>query len=204
MNKHDPSDESHKLWDDAASTFDDEPDHGLRDAAVRQAWLDLLKRALPDPPAAVLDVGCGTGSLSLLLAEAGYQVTGIDFSPAMIAQAAAKASAATQAITLQRMDAAFPEFPPRQFDVVLCRHLLWALPEPADVLSRWVDLLKPDGRLLLIEGLWATGAGLPAPVLQAMLPAELTDVAIQNLGNQPALWGKVVTDARYIITARRA
>jgi hypothetical protein len=32
-------------WDDQAVTFDDEPDHGLRDPAVRQAWADLLRPA---------------------------------------------------------------------------------------------------------------------------------------------------------------
>ena len=63
-----------QLWDEAAATFDNEPDHGLRDPLVRDTWLDQLRRWLPPPPAAILDIGCGTGSLSLLMAELGYQV----------------------------------------------------------------------------------------------------------------------------------
>ena len=75
-------------WDGQADAFDDEPDHGLRDPATREAWRRLLAEALPPPPADVLDLGCGTGTLSLLLAEAGHRVIGMDFSPAMVARSA--------------------------------------------------------------------------------------------------------------------
>ena len=48
-------------WDSQAATFDDEPDHGLRDPRVRDAWLRLLLGHLPAAPAAVADPSCGTG-----------------------------------------------------------------------------------------------------------------------------------------------
>lgn len=77
-------------WDAAAPTFDDEPDHGLRDPGVRQAWADRLRSWLPARPGDVLDIGCGTGSLSLLASEQGHRVTGVDLSPAMVERARAK------------------------------------------------------------------------------------------------------------------
>ena len=192
--------ESRSLWDAAAASFDDEPDHGLRDPAVRAAWTDLLAALLPTP-GHVLDIGCGTGSLSLVLAERGHRVTGIDLSPAMIERARAKAAAAGQNIAFHIMDAAFPALPPQQFDAVICRHLLWALPEPAEVLQRWVGLLRPGGRLALIEGFWSTGAGLRAGDLVALLPSALTNVVVESLSDRPALWGGAVTDERYAISA---
>ncbi|MCA9873577.1 MAG: methyltransferase domain-containing protein, partial [Anaerolineales bacterium] len=168
-------------WDHQAATFDNEPDHGLRDPEVREAWTQLLRTWLPEAQASVLDIGCGTGSLSLVLAELGHRVTGIDLSPAMIAQAARKAARAGLEITFQVMDAAHPQFAAQRFEAIVCRHLLWALPDPAAALRRWTALLEPGGRLLLIEGYWHTGGGLHAEEVTAVLPSTLTDIAIHNL-----------------------
>lgn len=203
MKNNQSLDEARQYWESVAATFDDEPDHGLRDPIVRHAWRDLLLPLLPPTSATILDIGCGTGSLSILLATLGHTVTGIDFAPAMIAQAQAKAQDAGQPITFQVMDAAHPQFPPQSFAVILCRHLLWALPEPSQVLQRWVDLLAPGGRLLLIEGYWHTGGGLHAPEVVAALSVGLTNVAVQQLSDQPTLWGGAVTDERYLVIADR-
>ena len=77
-------------WDAEAPAFDDEPDHGLREPAVREAWAARLRDWLPGRACDVLDVGCGTGSLSLLATEQGHRVTGVDSSTAMVALARAK------------------------------------------------------------------------------------------------------------------
>jgi len=191
------------LWDQAAACFDQEPDHGLRDPDVRRAWTALLASLLPASPAAVLDIGCGTGSLSVVMAGLGHAVTGGDLSPAMIAQARAKAAAAGQAISFQVMDAAQPSLAPGQFDVVVCRHLLWALPEPAAVLRRWAALLRPAGRLVLIEGRWGTGAGLAASEILAALPATLSAQPVRDLSHEAVLWGRPVRDERYALVADR-
>lgn len=191
------------FWDSAAATFDNEPDHGLREPVVRQAWRDLLLPWLPPAPAAILDIGCGTGSLSVLAAELGHQVTGIDFAPAMVAQAQAKAQAAGHAISFHVMDAAQPHLPTHAFTLILCRHLLWALPTIDQVLQRWTTLLAPAGRLLLIEGYWHTGGGLHAPEIVAALPSSLVNVIVQPLSDRPILWGGTVTDERYLIAADR-
>lgn len=193
-----------QLWNAAAAAFDAEPDHGLRDPIIRGAWTRLLQAALPPGTPDVLDIGCGTGSLSVLLAELGCRVTGIDFAPEMIALAEEKANRAQQPIRFQVMDAAFPQLDPQQFDLIVCRHLLWALPEPGDVLQRWVRLLKPGGRLILIEGFWHTGAGLRAQDILDALPASVTSVSVQRLSDQPDLWGGAVEDERYLIRAEYA
>lgn len=151
-----------RLWNDAADGFDDEPDHGLRDPGVRRAWLDLLSSVLPPAPSRVADLGCGTGTLSVLLAQAGYAVHGVDLASRMLRRAAAKATAAGVRASYTVADAADPPFGSRAFDVVLARHVVWALPDVATVLRRWLDLLAPGGSLVLIEGRWQTGTGLEA------------------------------------------
>lgn len=205
-NTSQPSDarlqQSGQFWNIQAPNFDQEPDHGLRDPLVRAAWARLLADHLPSPPQDILDIGCGTGSLGLLLAGQGHAVTGIDLSPAMLALAREKAAAIGLAVDFQEMDAALPLFPTRRFDALLCRHLLWALPEPAQVLQRWAGLLRPRGRLLLIEGFWHTGAGLHAGDLAALFSPLLAQVAIIPLSDQPSLWGRPVDDERYLLIAR--
>ena len=81
-----------KLWDAEAETFDQAADHGLKDPTVRAAWRALPLQHLPTPPARILDLGCGTGTLTALLAQEGNQVDGLDFSPKMIRLANIKAA----------------------------------------------------------------------------------------------------------------
>jgi 2-polyprenyl-3-methyl-5-hydroxy-6-metoxy-1,4-benzoquinol methylase len=193
--------ENRKIWDKEAASFDNEADHGLGQSHVRAAWKKLLENTLSGKELGILDIGCGTGSLSILLAELGHTVTGVDLSPAMIELAEAKAKKAQRSIRFQVMDAAFPELPSQKFDAIICRHLLWTLPEPKQVLQRWMKLLKPEGRLLLIEGFWHTGAGLHAKDILAMLPESVSEANLQNLSKQADFWGTAVTDERYMITA---
>jgi ubiquinone/menaquinone biosynthesis C-methylase UbiE len=192
-----------EIWNEAAAQFDEAPDHGLRDPAVREAWTNLLRRYLPPAPAKILDAGCGTGSLSVVIAELGYQVTGFDLAPEMITLAKAKAAQAGVAVRFQVMDAARPQFARNQFDCLVCRHVLWALPDRKKVFERWVGFLKPAGRLLLIEGFWHTGAGLHAREVEGMLLPSLTHLSTANLSDQPALWGARVEDERYLICAQK-
>ena len=81
-------------WDQQAVTFDLEPDHGLLAPTTRAAWRRLLLEHLPPAPADVVDLGCGTGTLSVLLAQEGYRVQGLDSAGRMVEAARRKAAAA--------------------------------------------------------------------------------------------------------------
>ncbi len=192
------------LWNREAPAFDEAPDHGLLDPSVRSAWRELLRPVLPPAPARVTDLGCGTGTLSLLLAEQGYAVDALDFSPAMVQLANEKLDAAPSAVrslvTVRGGDAADPGLAPASVDVVLCRHVLWALPDPVAVVGRWASALRPGGRLVLVEGNWATGAGLTAARCAEMVGQWCSRVEVRHLPD-PALWGREITDERYLVVA---
>ncbi len=189
-------------WDNEAAKFDEAADHGLRDPVVRQAWSDLLLPLIGPAGQRIADLGCGTGSVSILLAGAGHHVTGLDFSGEMIKRAEAKTTAVDPRPTFLVADAADPPLDEGEFDVVLSRHVLWAMPDPAAALGRWVRLLKPDGRLLLIEGDWVTGAGLPAAECLRLVGLYRADAQLRHL-NDPPYWGGPITDERYLITSLR-
>ncbi len=189
-------------WDAAAASFDDEPDHGLRDPEVRQAWAARLRSWLPERPSDLLDLGCGTGSLSLLAAEQGHHVTGVDRSAPMVDLARAKLAGRDAAFLVG--DAAAPPVGEERFDVVLVRHVLWALPDPGRVLRHWRGLLRPGGRFVLVEGVWGTTAptvGVPADRLTALLAPLVGDVRVEPLSADARLWGKDVDDERYAVVA---
>ncbi|TQJ87057.1 bifunctional 2-polyprenyl-6-hydroxyphenol methylase/3-demethylubiquinol 3-O-methyltransferase UbiG [Streptomyces sp. SLBN-31] len=188
-------------WDTQAASFDDEPDHGLRDPDVRRAWARRLSAWLPARACDVLDLGCGTGSLSLLAAERGHRVTGVDGSAAMVALARAKLAGRDAVFLLG--DAAAPPVGEQRFDVVLVRHVLWALPDPGRALRHWRGLLRPGGRLVLVEGVWGTvgPVGIPADDLLALLAPLTGDVRLERLSQETALWGKEVEDERYAVVA---
>jgi SAM-dependent methyltransferase len=216
----DPTPAITAYWNAAASSFDDEPDHGLWAEPTRAAWEKLVRSWTPTEPVDVLDVGCGTGSLSLLLAEAGHRVTGVDLAPRMLERARDKFAAAGVVGRFLAADAANPPTADARFDVVVCRHLLWTLPDPPAALRGWVARLRPGGRLVVIEGRWreagrpgtpyVPGAeslpwngGVGAATLTAVVEPLLTDVRVEPLHGDAELWGRPVADERYALIGRR-
>lgn len=196
------SEDSRALWDAEAEAFDDAPDHGLRDPHTRRAWADLLLPLLDGRGRRVADLGCGTGTLSLLLAEeGGHRVTGVDFSPEMIRRARAKAEHMQTRPDFIVADAATPPLEAGTFDVVLSRHVLWAMPDPAAALANWIDLLTPTGALVLVEGRWHTGAGLTASESMRLVRDRRRRVELLPL-DDPSYWGGPISDERYLLVSR--
>jgi ubiquinone/menaquinone biosynthesis C-methylase UbiE len=60
-------------------------------------------------------------------------------------------TAAHPSVSIIEADAFAPPLQPNSYDLVLCRHVLWAMPDPAEALDRWIALLNGRGRLVLIE-----------------------------------------------------
>ncbi len=96
----------------------------------------------------ILDVGCGTGFFTILLAKQGHNVTGTDLTPDMIENARNLAKEEGTECEFQVMDAEHLSFPDQSFDVVISRNLTWTLPEAAQAYKEWSRVLKPGGLLL--------------------------------------------------------
>ena len=73
--------------------------------------------------------------------------------------------------------------------------------DPARTLDHWAGLLKPGGRLVLIEGVWG-GTGLSAARLAGLLTAHGMSVRHERLSGDARLWGREVHDERYALVAR--
>lgn len=102
----------------------------------------------------VLDIGCGPGFFSILLAELGYSLTAIDYTASMLKQAKENALRCSQAITFQQMDAENLEFENASFDAIVSRNLTWNLPHPSNAYHEWNRVLRPGGVLLNYDANW--------------------------------------------------
>ena len=111
-------------------------------------------------PSRILDVACGEGSFAVAMAQRGYQVTGIDQSPRMLALAAAKAASATVELTLLKLDMRALQFN-EEFELATCWYdSLNYLLTTNDLLKTFCGVkraLKPNGLFMFdmntIQGL---------------------------------------------------
>jgi ubiquinone/menaquinone biosynthesis C-methylase UbiE len=167
-------------WDRRAAHFDQDFGHSIATPAERAAWdriMDLVAagRGTFD----VLDVGCGTGFLSLELASRGHRVIGIDLAPAMLDLARRKAAEAGFRIRFEMGDAEQAPFPPASFGLVISRHLLWTLPHPEAAIDDWIRMLRPGGRLVVIDGAQYDVAAAPPRQENARSSAEYAAIGGQ-------------------------
>ena len=174
-------------WDRRAAHFDEDFGHSIRTSAERAAWDRILALVVPGHPGLeALDAGCGTGFLSFELASRGHRVTGVDFAPAMIAEARRKAREREVAVRFEEADAERLPFAPGSFDLVISRHVLWTLPHPEAAIDEWKRVLRPGGRLAVVDS-QLDGDATPPGAQNARTSAEYAAVGdrLPFLGGRP-------------------
>jgi ubiquinone/menaquinone biosynthesis C-methylase UbiE len=166
-------------WDRRAPHFDDDFGHNIRTPAERAAWDRILDLVLAGRGVLnALDGGCGTGFLSFELARRGHQVTGIDFAAKMLAEARRKAMECGVSVWLAEADAEQLPFKTGTFGLVISRHLLWTLPHPEAAVDDWMRVLRPGGRLVVVDSQVVAGAA-PPPAENARMSSEYAAVGDQ-------------------------
>lgn len=139
-----------------AETYEAEEIHGIS-AAERVAWVaDILSVVAFGEGCQVLDVGCGTGVFSRLLLEWGCELVGLDAAEAMLREAEKRLPPQfhSKARFLAGDTHQADTFSPLTFDWITARQVVCHFYDPLLVFQNWHRWLKPEGRVLILEGLW--------------------------------------------------
>ena len=154
--------QNHVYWQNRASGYSEVNKEELS-GVQRETWTSFLTAEIdgqfPDrdrKEIKILDVGAGPGFISIILTEAGYDVTAFDFSESMLAEAKSNAKDLADVITFIQGDAMNLPFKDKSFDVVFSRNLTWNLPDPKKAYRQWVRVLKPCGLMMVFDANWYT------------------------------------------------
>lgn len=138
-----------KKWDTIAREMKDF--HQKEITETGPIWSQLLYRHLHTIPGTkILDVGCGTGFFSILLAQKGYEIVAIDQSQSMLEQAkqTARSYGLTKDILFFHKSAEHTSFADASFDAIVSRGASWLFMKPEQVYREWFRLLRPGGTAL--------------------------------------------------------
>jgi 2-polyprenyl-3-methyl-5-hydroxy-6-metoxy-1,4-benzoquinol methylase len=152
---------SRVAWDARAERWDARAEANAL-APDRDVELNRVSDALRlQPGSRVLDAGCGSGQVAIVLAERGMNVTGVDLSPAMIRRANAHAMERGVIVDWRTGDISRLADPPDAFDAIYARVLLQFVPDVPAALREFRRVLSSGGRLL------ASVPGALSPIYRA-------------------------------------
>ncbi|WP_206784929.1 class I SAM-dependent methyltransferase [Amycolatopsis sp. MtRt-6] len=134
-----------RYWDRKSAGYDAEM--GVWD---RRLFGDSREWACGQADGEVLEVAAGTG-LNLPHYPAEVTLTGLDLSDGMLAIARDRARRLGRPVTLRVGDAHRLPFADGSFDAVVCTFGLCAIPDPAAAVGEMARVLRPDGRLILVD-----------------------------------------------------
>ncbi|UPT56647.1 class I SAM-dependent methyltransferase [Dickeya zeae] len=141
-------------WNNRAEGYNDVNVAELA-CAKRHLWQSIILRHAPKKAVLnILDVGTGPGFFAVTLAMVGHNVSAVDVTPAMLAQARNNAAHYGVDIRFTATDVHTLPFPDNHFDLLVTRNVTWNLEHPQQAYQEWQRVLAPGGRLINFDANW--------------------------------------------------
>ena len=180
-----------RVWSGRVATWDQ---HGS--AALTRVTAAVLEAADVPAGAQVVDLGCGTGQISLPLALRGAQVLAVDVSSAMVrrlqAEARRRGVSGLEGLALPIEELVLP---PSSVDLVVSSYALHHLrdPDKARLVSAAYDWLRPGGRLVVADMMFGRGTSRRDRVI---IRSKVAALARKGPGG----WWRIARNAaRYLV-----
>jgi SAM-dependent methyltransferase len=140
-------------WSQDSGGYDELIQKQLRRWRDVDHWQGELRSVLGPDCREVLDVGCGPGFFSVLLLGLGYTVQSLDGAEGMVERARKNIAAAGFEPRLSLGDAVkLDRYQPGSLDAIVSRDVVWTLYDPEYAFSRWRELLREGGKVVIYDG----------------------------------------------------
>jgi SAM-dependent methyltransferase len=149
-------------WSADAGGYDQVIQKQLSNKKEVKHWQEELRLVLGEKPLHVLDVGCGPGFFTIMLARLNHNVTSVDGAEGMVecARINIKKQALNtklnngRAVTkIYQGDAVLLDKEKEDsLDAIVSRDVVWTLYDPEKTFIRWKNLLKTDGKIVIYDG----------------------------------------------------
>lgn len=144
-------------WSRDANNYNKSMKTTLKSVEAKRHWQEIFTDALGKDRLKILDVGTGPGIVAFLLAELGHDVTGVDFSEGMLRNALENKESQGLPVDFRIGDAEKLPFDDNTFDAVVSRYVLWTVTDPLKAMLEWKRVLKPGGKVVIVDGNWHHG-----------------------------------------------
>jgi ubiquinone/menaquinone biosynthesis C-methylase UbiE len=142
------------FWSSDADSYNKAIKCTLNSVIMRKSWQKIFIEVLGDKKLKILDVGTGPGIVALMLAELGHDVTGVDLSDDMLKNALRNRETLGISVDFRRGDAEHLPFNDESYDAVVNRYVLWTVLDPKTAVNEWKRVLKPGGKIVIVDGNW--------------------------------------------------
>ena len=148
------SDSIKKYWTNRSQTYSEQNNAELQ-CNQNEIWTQtILENVDKKGCLKVLDIGCGPGEFSILMAKAGHNVTGVDMTEAMLEKARLNAQNYNVDVDFVSMDVQNLQFEDDTFDLIISRNVTWNLQEIENFFKGCRRILKKDGRMVYFDANW--------------------------------------------------
>ncbi len=146
-------------WNDRTSSYHANMKADFMSPKLYRQWRELIRHVLGERnDLVVLDGGCGTGVISHIIANHGqHDICAVDISEEMLNTAKGNLSAWADRIEFCCNDMSTLPYADNSFDCIISRYVLWTVVRPELVLREWQRVLKPGGKIAIIDGNWYRG-----------------------------------------------